>query len=182
MNPPQKGALALAAVATAVSLGLQLHASRSVSDPPAVGALPELYIEEPHWDRFDAQGRLATQLHASRAEQWPGEPDTRLIEPQVQIRTSHQGHWLLQAERGRLAADGGSLLLEQQVVLRPGAANQGPVLSTGRLNIAATGDLVETDAPVVLQSANWHFTAGGLRAELGRERIQLFNRVRGTHE
>jgi LPS export ABC transporter protein LptC len=177
-----KGILAVAAVATAASLALQLHASRSVSDPPGVAALPDLYIEQPHWDRFDAQGRLAARLQASRAEQWPGESDTRLIEPQLQVRTQQQGHWLLQAEHGRLAADGGTLLLEQQVVLQPDAANQGPVLTTGRLTIAAAGDLVETDAPVVLQSANWHFTAGGLRAELGRERIELFNRVRGTHE
>ena len=182
MTRSHKGTLAVAAVATAASLGLQLLTSRSVSDPPGVGALPDLYIEQPHWDRFDAQGRLAAQLQASRAEQWPGEPDTRLIEPQLKIRILHQDHWLLQAERGRMAADGGPLLMEQQVVLRRGAARQGPVLTTGRLNIAAAGDLVETDAPVVLQSANWHFTAGGLRAELSRQRIQLFNRVRGTHE
>lgn len=182
MTRSQKGTLAVAAVATAASLGLQLHTSRSVSDPRGVGALPDLYIEQPHWDRFDAQGRLAAQLQASRAERWPGESDTRLIEPQLEIRTPHQGHWLLRAERGRMAAHGGPLLLEQQVVVRPGAASQGPVLTTGRLNIAAAGDLMETDAPVVLQSANWHFTAGGLRAELGRQRIQLFNRVRGTHE
>ena len=182
MTRSQKGVLAGAAVATAASLALQLHASRSVSDPPGVVALPDLYIEQPHWDRFDAQGRLATRLRASRAEQWPGESDTRLIEPQLQIRTLHQGHWLLQAEHGRLAADGGPLRLEQQVVLQPDPTNRGPVLTTGRLTIAAAGDLVETDAPVVLQSANWHFTAGGLRAELGRERIELFNRVRGTHE
>ncbi len=182
MTRSHKGTLAIAAVATAASLGLLLHASRSPSDPPAASALPDLYIEQPRWDRFDAQGRLATQLRASRAEQWPGEPDTRLIEPRLQIRTLHQGHWLLQAERGRLAADGGPLQLEQQVVLRPGDASQGPVLTTGRLNIAAGGELMETDAPVVLRSANWHFTAGGLRAELGRQRIELFNPVRGTHE
>ena len=182
MTRSHKGILAVAAVATAASLALQRHAGRSVSDPPGVAALPDLYIEQPHWDRFDVHGRLATRLQASRAEQWPGESDTRLIEPQLQIRTLHQGDWLLQAEYGRLAADGGPLLLEQQVVLQPGATSQGPVLTTGRLTIAAAGDLVETDAPVVLQSANWHFTAGGLRAELGRERIELFNRVRGTHE
>jgi len=177
-----KGTLAVAALATAASLGLQLHASRGVSDPPGVSALPDLYIEQPRWDRFDAQGRLATQLRASRAEQWRGEPDTRLIRPQLQIRTPHQGRWLLQAERGRLAADGGPLLFEQLVVLRPGPASRGPSLTTGRLNIAADGDSMETDTPVVLRSANWHFTAGGLRAEVGRERIELFNRVRGTHE
>jgi LPS export ABC transporter protein LptC len=182
VNPPQKGALALAAVATAATLWLQLHTSRSGPAQASVAALPDLYIEQPHWDRFDAQGRLATQLQASRAEQWPGEPHTRLVQPQLQIGALHQRHWQLQAERGRLAADGRTLLLEQQVVLRPDAASRGPVLTTERLSIAAGGDLVETDAPVVLQSANWHFSAGGMRAELGRERIELFNRVRGTHE
>ena len=182
MNPPQKGVLALAAVATAATLWLQLHASHSGPAQASAVAQPDLYIEQPRWDRFDAQGRLATQLQASRAEQWPGEQHTRLVEPQLEIRDLHQRHWQLQAGRGRLSADGGPLLLEQQVVLRRETGSDGPVLTTERLNIAADGDLVETDAPVVLQSANWHFSAGGLRAELGRERIELFNRVRGTHE
>jgi LPS export ABC transporter protein LptC len=177
-----KGVLALAAVATAASLWLQFQASRGAPARPAALARPDLYIEQAHWDQFDVQGRLATQLQASRAERWPGEPDTRLIQPQLQIRAVHQDHWQLQAERGRLAADGEPLLLEQQVELRRSAASDGPVLTTERLNIAAGGDLVETDAPVVLRSANWHFSAGGLRAELGRERIELFNRVRGTYE
>jgi LPS export ABC transporter protein LptC len=182
VNRSQKGILGLAAVAAAASLWLQLHASHNGPAHPATAALPDLYIEQPHWDRFDPEGRIATQLQASRAEQWPGEQHTRLVEPQLEIRDLHQRHWQLQAGRGRLSADGGPLLLEQQVVLRRETGSDGPVLTTERLNIAADGDLVETDAPVVLRSGNWHFSAGGLRAELDRESIELFNQVRGIHE
>jgi len=182
VNRPQRGTLVLAVFATAASFWLQLQASRGGPAQAAAAARPDLYIEQPRWAQFDAWGRLVRQLQASRAEQWPGEQDARLIRPQLEIRDRHQRHWQMQAARGRLSADGEPLLLEQQVLLRPVAENDGPLLTTERLSIARGGDLVETDAPVVLDSGNWHFSAGGLRAEFGRERIELLNGVRGIHE
>jgi LPS export ABC transporter protein LptC len=178
----RQGVLALAAATTAASFGLQLHVSHNGPARPGAAARPDLYIEQPHWQQFDAQGRLTRQLEASRVEQWPGEQDARLIRPQLQIHDRDQRHWQLQAARGRLTSDGEPLLLEQQVVVRRVAASHGPVVTTERLNIARSGDLLETDTAVVLQSGNWHFRAGGLRAEVGAERIELFNRVRGIHE
>lgn len=178
-----KGLLGFGLVAAAASFWLLLHASHSDPARSAVAAaLPDLYIEQPRWDQFDPQGRLVRQLRASRAEQWPGEQHARLMEPQLEIHDLRQRRWQLRAISGRLPTDDEPLLLEQQVVLQRGAAGNGPVLTTERLSIARDGDFVETDAAVVLQSGNWHFSAGGLRAELGRERIELVNRVRGKHE
>ncbi len=183
MNLSRKGTLALALTATAASFWLHLYASRGGSAQMQADALPDLYIEQPQWDLFDEQGRPVRQLRAERLEQWAGEPHARLIQPRLNIRDHHQRHWELRAGRGRMSADGQPLSLEQQVVLEPGGdARDGTTVSTERLKIAGNGALVETDAPVVLQSGNWHFSAGGLRADLGQQRVELLNRVRGTHE
>lgn len=182
MNRLRSGALALAAVATAASFWLLLDAGHKAAGAPGSAARPDSYIEQPRWQQFDDQGRRVRQLQARRAEQWSGEPHARLIEPRLTLRDGQQRHWHLQAAHGRLSTEGGPLSLQQQVVLRPLRDGRGPVLTTERLDIGREGDLVETDAPVVLQSGNWHFSAGGLRAALGGDRIELFNRVRGTHE
>ena len=183
MNLSRKGTLALALTATAASFWLYLYAGHSDSAQQQAGALPELYIDQPRWDLFDAQGQRIRQLRAERLEQWAGEPDARLIQPQLSIRAQRQQQWELQARRGRLAADGQPLWLEQQVVLRPGGdAADGTTVSTERLRIVGQGERVETDAPVVIQSGSWRISAGGLRADLGRQRMELVTRVRGTHE
>jgi LPS export ABC transporter protein LptC len=169
---------AAAAAATSAWLLLQGDSERAA----APTAQPELYIRQPRWDQFDAQGRLLRQLRARRAEQWPDERYARLFEPHLDIHDRRQRQWQLSALRGRLPGNGDPLLLRDQVVLHSGDAGKGPVLRTDSLNVARDGTLVETDAAVVLQSGNWHFSADGLRAELGRERIELFNRVRGTHD
>jgi len=182
VNRFRGGTLALVAAATAASFWLQLQARRDAANPPGWASRPESYIEQPRWEQFDEQGRRVRQLQARRAEQWSGEPHARLIEPRLTLRDGQQRDWQFQAALGHLSAEGGALSLQQQVVLRPLLASQGPVLTTERLDVGRQGDLVETDAPVVLQSRNWHFSAGGLRAALGGDRIELFNRVRGTHE
>ena len=44
------------------------------------------------------------------------------------------------------------------------------------------GDSVETDEAVVLPAGSWHFNATGMRANLGRQRLELLAQARGIHE
>ena len=60
--------------------------------------------------------------------------------------------------------------------------NSGLFLKTRRLRIDRNGDSVETDAPVVLRTGNWHFTAKGMRANLGQRQLELLTQARGIHE
>ena len=66
--------------------------------------------------------------------------------------------------------------------MRQEPENDGLHLQTTRLRIDRNGDSVETDEAVVLQAASWHFTATGMRANLGRQRLELLAQVRGIHE
>jgi len=167
---------------TAASLWLYLHTSQRDSTPYPVAQLPELYIDQPRWTMFDPQGRLSRQLHAQRLEQWAGEEAARLIQPQLTINDRQQRQWRVHAGSGWIYPDDRPFLLEQDVVMHQQPENSGLFLNTTRLRIDHSGDSVETDAPVELRAGSWHFTAKGMRANLGRQQPELLAQVRGIHE
>ena len=169
---------------TAASLWLYLHSSQQDNRPPQAALLQqaELYINQPRWTMFDRQGRLSTQVHAQRLEQWAGEEAARLIQPQLTISDRQQRQWRVHARTGRILPDNRPLLLEQEVVMQRGPENSGLFLETTRLRIEHNGESVETDAAVVLRAGSWHFTAKGLRANLGQQQLELLTQVRGIHE
>jgi len=168
---------------TMASLWLFLHSSQRDSMPPLpVSQLPDLYIDQPRWTLFDQQGRLSRQLHARRLEQWAGEEAARLIQPRLHIKDRQQRHWRVHARSGWIYPDNRPFLLEQEVVMHQQPENSGLFLQTAQLRIDPIGDSIETDAAVVLRAGSWHFTSKGMRANLGRQQLELLTQVRGIHE
>jgi LPS export ABC transporter protein LptC len=174
--------IAISAATTAASLWLYLHSSQRDSMPHPASQQAELYIKQPRWVLFDRQGRLSRQLHAQRLEQWAGEDAAHLIQPQLTINDRQQRQWRVHARSGWIYPDNRPFLLEQEVVMHQEPENSGLFLKTTRLHIDRSGDSVETDAPVVLRAGSWHFTSKGMRANLGRQQLELLAQVRGIHE
>lgn len=174
--------LGLSGVGAAVGLGLALPGVESRDGRFEAHNPPDLYIEQPCWELFDASGNPSRRLRAQRLEQSTGERHARLVAPRMEITDARKRHWRLRSERGRLSADGGSLHLQRRVSLYPAAASDGPHLNTERLSIATRENRLETDAPVVLKSGAWHFRAGGLRVDLDGRHIEMLNRVEGLHD
>jgi len=168
--------------AAAASLWLYLHSSQRDSMPHPVSQQAELYIDQPRWMLFDRQGRLSRQLQAQRLEQWANEEAARLIQPQLTIKDRQQRQWRVHAGTGWIYPDNRPFLLEQEVVMHQEPENSGLFLKTTRLRIEHNGDSVETDAAVVLRAGSWHFTAEGMRANLGQQQLELLTQVRGIHE
>lgn len=183
MTRPSSWMLIGLSAATAASLWLYLHTGQRDSMPHLVAELPELYIDQPRWTMFDPQGRLSRLLHAQRLEQWAGEEAARLIQPQLTINDRQQRQWRVHARTGWIYPDDRPFLLEQEVVMHQRPENNSRLsLKTTRLRIDRSGDGVETDAAVVLQAGSWHFTSKGMRANLGRQQLELLAQVRGIHE
>jgi lipopolysaccharide export system protein LptC len=174
--------LGLGSVAVAVGVWLPLSGVAGQDRSSEARQHPDLYIEQPRWELFDASGKPAQRLQAQRLEQRAGEPDARLVAPRMQLTDARKRHWRVRSERGRLSADGDSLHLQRRVSLHPAAASDGPHLNTERLSIATRENRLETDAPVVLKSGAWHYRAGGLRIDLDGRRIEMLNRVEGLHD
>ncbi len=168
--------------AAAFSLWLYIHTTGMGSTGSGDARQPELFIQQPSWTVFDQQGQPVRRLHAQRLEQWSDQQGARLIEPQLVLSDSQQRQWHAQARRGWIYPDRQSMVLDQQVTIEREPGKNVLVLKTEHLRIADSGDLVETDAAVVLQAGRWHFTSNGLRTDLGRQRLELLKQVRGIHE
>jgi LPS export ABC transporter protein LptC len=155
--------------------------SRQDSDINSINRkLPDFYVVSPQWRQFDSRGQLARQLDADRLEHWSsGHPG--LIEPRLLLVDRLARRWLATARRGQFR-EGQSLVLEQQVQLSREPSAAGPVVTSEYLRIADSGDRIETDRAVVIDSGSWHVSASGLRAELGQRSMQLLGNVRGIHE
>jgi LPS export ABC transporter protein LptC len=169
-------------LASLAAAGLHLIALQTTDTRGQQFPAPDFYIHKPVWRMFDDNGQLKRELSATRLEQWPGEPQARLTEPRLRLNDRKQQAWRARAERGWIAEDQHSLVFDKQVRLQREPVDSGPVVNTERLRITDKGDFIETSRPVVLNSGNWHFSATGLRAELGRQRLKLLGNVRGIHE
>ena len=174
----------LAAIVSASLAALWLHLlTLQADDTTAPGdGEPELYIEQPQWRSFDRNGGLVRELTAGRLEKWSGDNQARLSEPRLQLVDSRRQHWQAEARLGWLDEDSRLLRLERQVRLEREPRDNGLVVTTQTLQISERDGLIETDRAVVLESGNWHFTATGMRAELGRQQLQLLGNVRGIHD
>lgn len=167
---------------TMASLWLFLQTSQRNSLSAPASQLPEMYIKQPRWTLFDAQGRPSRQLRARRLEQWAGAEAARLIQPRLTINDRQRRRWRIQAKSGWIYPQERPVLLEQQVVMQQAPENSGLILETTQLRIDPSKDTVETDAAVVLRTGSWHFTSKGMRADLGQQQLELLTQVRGIHE
>ena len=182
MSGVQRWLLSGTLAAGLVAVWLQLSTRQAANAEDARSDLPDVAIELPVWQLFDDNGTIQHELRAARLEHWPGESQARLIEPRLQVNDIRQQRWQASARSGWIAEDQQHIVLEQQVTLQRDAAERGLVVTTEHLRFGRQGDVIETDRPVVLASGNWHFTASGLHAELGRHQLQLLGNVRGIHD
>lgn len=182
MSGMQRWFFAAALLAGLASLWLYLSVRQAGNDRVGSALVPDFYVEQPRWQVFDEHGLPKRELQARRLEQWPNEDRARLFEPRLQLTDVQQQHWRASAQRGWIGADQRHMVLEAAVNLQREAGDGDLVLHTEKLRIDHKGDVIETDQPVVLVSGNWHFSATGLHAELGRQQLQLLGNVRGIHD
>ena len=172
----------MACLASLAMIWLHLHTNRSFSVAGYTASVPDYFVGNPVWQQFNSLGESSRQLTADRLEQWPDEPDARLLEPRLTLLDARKQHWQASARSGRISEARATLLLEQRVKLVTQRKDNDLVLKTQQLRIAERGNLAETDQPVVLESGSWHVSADGFRAELGSQRLELLGNVRGVHD
>ena len=182
MTSRQRRVLVTICLASLAVIWLHYYTQQTYSVVKNDASLPDFFVKHPVWQQFNSQGKSTRQLSADRLEQWPGEPDARLLEPRLTLVDARNRRWQASGRNGRISEAKASLLLEQEVRLVREQEDSDMVLNTQLLRIADRGNLAETDQPVVLDSGSWHVSADGFRAELGRQQLELLGNVRGRHE
>lgn len=137
------------------------------------------FLLKPSGTKYSPDGSVAYEWRADTAERMRS-GEVILIDPFYigLMRTDRE--WTAQAQRGRLAADGQSLLLNNDVVVKELVHDAR--VDTEQLLIDMERNTVTTERPVKLATPNGTTTAVGLNADLARPYVELLSEVKGYYE
>jgi LPS export ABC transporter protein LptC len=130
----------------------------------------------------DEQGRLTYRVFAERLDELPGEERLQLTGVNVDYQPADQTPWTLTAATAKYAWNGAQLDLNGNVEARsmPADGSRPWTISTEKLLFSPDTSRAETDEDVEIRIGDWHFRAGGLRADLKGDTLALESLVHGT--
>ena len=146
--------------------------------------VPSLYIDNFLATRTNLHGFREYTLSAPHLIQLPDQQGTWVEQPTVEIFSDdQQQEWLIDAERGWIAADNQIIRLEDAVNLnRPASDDKPPLsISTRQVMIYPERAELQTDAPVLAETPNGVLSATGLKAYWHEEQMELLSDVRGSY-
>ena len=159
------------------------------ADPATTEKKKQRHVADYYMDNFemttmDDTGRPSSLLVSDKMLHYPDDDSTELNKPIMTMYRDTGKPWIVNAERGWVAADNKLVLLSGNVVInRHSGPNNRPVtLYTDRLRIHPKTDFAETDQPVTMVSENRKTTAIGMRAYVRDGQLQLLDDVRVRYE
>jgi lipopolysaccharide export system protein LptC len=129
----------------------------------------------------DAEGRIAYEIYADRAEELPDEEALRLEQVRVDYRPADGQAWVISASRAFAPIDGSALSLEGNVELRsePDDGSQPTVITTDHIDFRPEESLAVTTARIEVRVDSGRLSAVGLRAHLKDDRLELESDIHG---
>ena len=151
---------------------------------------PDLFIRNVSATTFDAQGRPRQRLLAERAEHFPDDGTIALRGLTMSLTEPDRPPVSATADRGIVAGDRESMVLEGHVrvvreaeAARPGQGREGsgPVtITTEFLRIVPKAGLAETDRPVTIEEPRGIIHSVGIRLDNEAKTLKLKSGVQGT--
>lgn len=169
--------------------------------PEREAEFPHAYLVGSETRRFDTEGRLYHHMVSERADhfqhlpQRSSERDYSLIQkPDITLygengpeggdspQTDAPAPWRVRAEQGRSDANATRIHLREQVRVWQQSEEGLTELTTSELIIEPDRQFAETDKAVNMRSPQGRNQAVGMRADLGKDHIELLSEVRGTYD
>jgi lipopolysaccharide export system protein LptC len=151
---------------------------------------PDLFIENLRATLFDESGRPRQTLSAQRAQHFPDDQSVTLEQLALAVTEVNRAPMSVTAERGTIAGDRETFVLEGRVLAvreaepaRPGGSREpsGRVtLSTEFLRVLPKKGLAETDRPVTIEEPRGIIHSVGIRLDTEANTLRLKSGVRGT--
>ena len=177
------------AVITVVMLGRVMETATDA--PVPIDALLQenfdYYITGMSTTHFDAEGKPAYRLEATRVTHYPETDMAKMENPHFVYFREETMPWELTAVTGTLSKDPTRNedhleLFDNVVVRRPMSDGKLLVVTTAALEVFPDSKEVNTESPVTLEAGGSHLESTGMRAFLNEEKIELQTAVRGFHE
>lgn len=151
---------------------------------------PDVYGENVTVDQFRANGLLHYRLAAESIRQYQVERLTRMVEPDLHLRSNDQPPWDIDSRSGFIrtdtSADGTAedlVYLQDDVTLVQDHPNGGVMtLKSSRFYIYPERQFAHTDQGVIIDSEVGRTTAAGLDANLANGRLHLKSSLSLAHD
>jgi LPS export ABC transporter protein LptC len=171
-----------------VALGLVVLAAgswwlaRPDARPPTrtvEGSPPGYAMTDATFEETAATGRPSLRVHAAQAVEEPAERRVTLSHVHADYRSAPRTGWWLDAESGQLPADGQTLMLSGDVVLKA-ADGTGASIRTAHLDLDRVHHLASTTDEVRIEWPPHVLVAHGLKADLSQRTLHLESPINGT--
>lgn len=137
------------------------------------------YLTDATLTEMGADGKPRIVLHANTAVQQLSDQSVNLDTVQVDYKAQETGPWKVTADRGHLARDQSTVMLEGDVHVTGTEAGGAAVIDTDRLTYDTKANFVQTAEPVTVRFGVHELRGRGLRADLNAGTLKLESNVNG---
>lgn len=177
----------LGLIIAAVSALWWLDTLRAPEERPEVPAAerhePDHYFTGFRLRAHDGVGAPRYLLDGRRLVRYADDGSGEVSAPRLRYSPPGAPPWNITGERGTLAADGGRVDIDGDVVMtRAPGGRDAVTIRTARMTVFTDAGRAQTDRPVTVDGAGWHVAAVGMTTLLGPDLIELHRDVRGRYE
>lgn len=137
----------------------------------------DYYFQNVSVKKFDASGKLDSQLDAVKMEHYKIDDYSDIVQPKIFIVGENQSKWQINADKGRLSHQDNQLSLADNTRLSRVGSTEGGSLSTNRLKVNLNDGSASTSDPVIIENSNSKTLAQGMDAQFKQQKIDLIGPV-----
>ncbi len=144
---------------------------------------PDYFFEDFVVTSMNSQGQPKHRLKGVRMAHYPDDNTTEIEQPELDLYANAKPVWRISAEHGLISAEGDQILMGGEVqIKRHGSGQQDAVYARTRdVLVRPDEKYAETDQLVVITSGSVKVKAVGMRAYIGKGRVELLSKVEGVH-
>jgi lipopolysaccharide export system protein LptC len=141
--------------------------------------VPDYYVENFTTTTMDENGFPRRRVTADYMAHFPDTDTHELSNPQMVLYRESKTPWYIRSERGWISSNREVMLLLGKVhIWRDNAAGERQLdIRTEDLRVLPNSDYGETDRPVVISTPTSESRGVGMRAFLGKSRLELLSEV-----
>ncbi len=179
------GPLAILLVLVVASVWVTHDLESGDSDEaPSSRHAADFFVENFVATTMDENGRPRRRVTAEHMSHFPDTDTHELTRPYLEVFSEAQLPWNVTSERGWLSANGDVMLLLGEVHIWRNAADgtRSMDIKTSDLRVLPESEYGETDKPVTITTPRSQSRSIGMRAFLGKGRMEMLSQVRTIYD
>ncbi len=142
----------------------------------------DYYLAEFTTRRFQADGQLEFTVKGDTLAHFPDDNRSEIEAPRIELNRV-DATWNIQSMNGSFDADIDLFTLKNDVVLVRQREGEAPItIKTQSLTIATDSNVLTTNEPIEIISANWKMNAVGMTSSIDDGKLTLLSGVTGRYD